>query len=455
MRGKLLRVVTADVYLSDAALWQSYRDDHETVTMQLTAVVPRDVVPDSAVPLTEAEVKKYYDASPRAVPAAQDRLPELRPDLPPARSPSDSAAALARAERSRKEIHDGAPFAEVAKRESSDTVSGAKGGDLGEFKKGQMDPAFEKAAFSLPIGTLSEPVLSQLRLPPHPDRIAVGRQGQGPPHPDSDRGHWGPPRSPRCPGRQPGIARRRAARSRGPGHRRPGHGAQDRPANPTQDGGKVMIGYAGHSRSRGLGLQGQAGGDQPGDRVELRLHALPRWTACSRAGIRPSTRSTVRWKSPPATRRSRRCAKAVVSDLSKRLAEGSRSSRPPRRFSLPYQQFAPVHPGQPAVPERDPGRRGVRARHRQGGRRRSKRKEGTYFLKVLKRAKADSAGFAAELDQFGSSRCRPGPAGPGPELSRRPAGERQGGWIAGRGSSRPMPRPRRRRQHRQPDRQEL
>ena len=61
MRGKLLRVVTADVYLSDAALWQSYRDAHETVTIQLAAVVPRDVVPDSTVPLTEAEVKKYYD----------------------------------------------------------------------------------------------------------------------------------------------------------------------------------------------------------------------------------------------------------------------------------------------------------------------------------------------------------------------------------------------------------
>ncbi len=53
--------MTADVYLSDPALWQSYRDTHETVTIQLTAVVPRDVVADSAVPLTEAEVKKYYD----------------------------------------------------------------------------------------------------------------------------------------------------------------------------------------------------------------------------------------------------------------------------------------------------------------------------------------------------------------------------------------------------------
>jgi parvulin-like peptidyl-prolyl isomerase len=39
-------------------------------------------------------------------------------------------------------------------------VSAANGGDLGEFGRGAMDPAFEKAAFSLPIGAVSEPVLS-------------------------------------------------------------------------------------------------------------------------------------------------------------------------------------------------------------------------------------------------------------------------------------------------------
>src|SRR5262249_26355897 len=75
-------------------------------------------------------------------------------------SQSDSAAARDHLLQLRKEIQDGSPFEEVAKRESSDTASGTKGGDLGEFGKGVMDPAFEKAAFSLPVGALSEPVLS-------------------------------------------------------------------------------------------------------------------------------------------------------------------------------------------------------------------------------------------------------------------------------------------------------
>ena len=61
-RAKLLRVVTADVYLSDAALWEQYRDENETVKVALTAIIPRNAVPDSAVKLSDAEVAAYYKA---------------------------------------------------------------------------------------------------------------------------------------------------------------------------------------------------------------------------------------------------------------------------------------------------------------------------------------------------------------------------------------------------------
>jgi peptidyl-prolyl cis-trans isomerase C len=66
--------------------------------------------------------------------------------------------ALAKAQALRKEILAGGDFAAIAKRESDDAGSGAQGGDLGVFHRGQMVPSFEEAAFALPIGQLSEPV---------------------------------------------------------------------------------------------------------------------------------------------------------------------------------------------------------------------------------------------------------------------------------------------------------
>jgi len=52
-----------------------------------------------------------------------------------------------------------AKFAELAK-ENSDCPSGQNGGDLNFFTHGQMVPEFDKAAFSLEKGKVSEPVLT-------------------------------------------------------------------------------------------------------------------------------------------------------------------------------------------------------------------------------------------------------------------------------------------------------
>jgi hypothetical protein len=59
-RSKLLQAVTADVYVSDAALWQQFRDVNEMATIGLTAILPRNAVADSMVTVTPAEVAEYY-----------------------------------------------------------------------------------------------------------------------------------------------------------------------------------------------------------------------------------------------------------------------------------------------------------------------------------------------------------------------------------------------------------
>jgi len=69
--------------------------------------------------------------------------------------------ALTKIKALREKIAKGGDFAAIAKAESDDTGSGANGGSLGTFGRGQMVGPFEQVAFSLPPGQVSEPVKTQ------------------------------------------------------------------------------------------------------------------------------------------------------------------------------------------------------------------------------------------------------------------------------------------------------
>lgn len=64
------------------------------------------------------------------------------------------------AEQCRQEILEGKSFAQVAK-EVSKCPSGSQGGDLGYFTRGRMVQPFDEAAFTLPVGELSQPLKTQ------------------------------------------------------------------------------------------------------------------------------------------------------------------------------------------------------------------------------------------------------------------------------------------------------
>jgi peptidyl-prolyl cis-trans isomerase D len=158
-RAKLFNQLVADIYVPDEQLWQAYQDDHDSATIKLLSLYPDVVIPDSAVHVSDAEVEQYYqdhradfDRTPVAYMsyAVVHRIPNA----------ADSAAALAHAKAVREEIVKGADFAAVAKRESVDSASAVKGGDLGEVTRGSFVPQFEKAALALAPGQISQPVLS-------------------------------------------------------------------------------------------------------------------------------------------------------------------------------------------------------------------------------------------------------------------------------------------------------
>ncbi len=113
----------------------------------------------ASVEVGEAELRAMYEAGKAGFESAQARhilvafkgSPAARPDRPEL----TEEQAKARAEELRAKVAGGAAFADVAKAESDDTGSGADGGSLGEFGRGQMVPEFEEAAFGTPVGQLS------------------------------------------------------------------------------------------------------------------------------------------------------------------------------------------------------------------------------------------------------------------------------------------------------------
>ncbi len=157
-QSKLLRQLTAGVFVSDAELWRAFQDRTETATVEYVALDVARLAPAEAQ-VSDREVRAYYDEHEdefRRPATARLTLAYV----PKAMTAADTVATLQRAQQLRADILGGADFAEVARRESQDPGSKENGGDLGFFRRGQMVSAFEEAAFATPVGQVSEPVLT-------------------------------------------------------------------------------------------------------------------------------------------------------------------------------------------------------------------------------------------------------------------------------------------------------
>ncbi len=120
---------------------------------------------EKTLPVSDADLKKAYDDNKKEYEQVKARHILIAfkgsPAAQAGKKELTDAEAKAKAEEIRKQLVGGADFAELAKKESDDTGSGSRGGDLGTFGHGQMVPEFEKAAFETKVGEISPVVKTQ------------------------------------------------------------------------------------------------------------------------------------------------------------------------------------------------------------------------------------------------------------------------------------------------------
>ena len=97
-----------------------------------------------AANFSEEDIKAYYDAWEPKI-TVQHILIAAKSDA----SDEEKSAAKTKAEELIKQLKDGADFAELAKANSADTGTAAKGGQIGPFKRSDMVPEFSTAAYDL------------------------------------------------------------------------------------------------------------------------------------------------------------------------------------------------------------------------------------------------------------------------------------------------------------------
>ena len=125
--------------------------------MQVTKMLEAEVAGKVAV--QPQEVTAFYEQNPDKFQQGERvRASHILIRTPENADPKTKEAARAKADDLLKQVKAGKDFAELAKSNSQDPGSAVNGGDLGYFQQGQMVGAFERAAFSLKPGDVSDVV---------------------------------------------------------------------------------------------------------------------------------------------------------------------------------------------------------------------------------------------------------------------------------------------------------
>jgi len=146
-----------------------YGQDFDEIKQQIRKGMTYQKIVESQragkINITEEDAKKYYDENPTQFDVQEQVRAShilIKPDTTDPNTDPNQAKAQAKTkiEDLLKQVQDGADFAELAKANSA-CPSAAQGGDLKFFARGKMVPPFEKAAFALEVGKVSDIVETQ------------------------------------------------------------------------------------------------------------------------------------------------------------------------------------------------------------------------------------------------------------------------------------------------------
>ena len=187
---KMRNLVVSTVSVSDAEVWDEYVRENDKAKIKYVRFPPTFYQRNAPTPSESALrawmaknddklQKEYEDNKHRFTDLEkQVRSRHILVKSPPSASDADKARAKAKAESLRKRALAGANFAALAKKNSDDTVSAAKGGDLGYNPKGRMVQAFDDAQFAMKVGEVSDVVSSPFGF--HVIKVEGVREGDVP-----------------------------------------------------------------------------------------------------------------------------------------------------------------------------------------------------------------------------------------------------------------------------------
>ncbi|MDY6988862.1 MAG: peptidylprolyl isomerase [Thermodesulfobacteriota bacterium] len=122
--------------------------------MAIQTFLDKEIAQKIAVP--DKEIKEYYDSHPELFKQPEQvQASHILVKVDPKAEASQKAEVRKKIEQIQDRLKKGEDFSALAK-EASQCPSGAKGGDLGYFRQGQMVKPFEAVAFSLKPGEVSD-----------------------------------------------------------------------------------------------------------------------------------------------------------------------------------------------------------------------------------------------------------------------------------------------------------